>query len=121
MAELSKTELQEALDKANARISELESDESASIQLQLDQANELISELNSENAKLLLQKNLKTNLPIVKVAGLNYMFTAARFNMPGHGILVASELKDGDKQLEELLEIEGQGILVQINEENEDA
>lgn len=122
MAELTKAELQEALDKATARIEELESADAGLLQKQLDEANEVIAELNSENAKLLLQKELKTDLPIVKIGDQNYMFTAARFNIPGRGILVAAELGDNHEALVELLDIEGQGILVEIvNEEDEDA
>jgi hypothetical protein len=122
MAELTKAELQEALDKANARIAELESADTGSLQKQLDEANEVIAELNSENSKLLLQKSLKTDLPIVKLGDKNYTFTAARFNIPGRGILAASDLGDNDKALEELLGIEGQGILVEIvNNEDVDA
>jgi hypothetical protein len=121
MAELTKAELQEALDKANARILELESADAGALQKELEEANVLISELNSENGKLLLQKSLKTDLPIVKVGEKNYTFTAARFNQPGRGVLAASDLGDDHEALIELLAIEGQGILVEIVEpENEE-
>lgn len=123
MGDLTKAELQEALDKANARIAELESGDSnariAELEAELASANGVAEELNRENEKLVKQRELKTDLPIVKVGGQNYMFTAARFNMPGRGVLAASDLSDDAEALVELLTIEGQGILVELKTEED--
>lgn len=91
----------------------------AKLQAELDHANEVITELNVSNNKLVLQKQFKTELPIVSVDGVKYLLTSGAPNIPGIGVVAAEDIEDDSKAANAILAIKGQGIMVAIENTEE--
>lgn len=83
-------------------------------------AQDTIKELNRQNESMVLQRQFKTELPIVERDGVKYVFTADRFSLPGHndGKPVEAAKATG-KDIDALFKVEGQGILVALEVDEE--
>lgn len=103
-------EAKEALKNNQGQVSLKE--EVKNLKEELATAQQLIEQLNGTNEIMVLQKKFKTELPIRKINGKVFGFTADRFGIPGIGTIVSSEATE--EQIEALLQIEGQGILVEL-------